>query len=86
MGDIKSPVLLYIKGGLMLLVGMTASILLMLQHPDLMTVVLLAVAIWGFCRAYYFAFYVISHYLEPGRKYAGLIDFVKYSVRRRWRS
>jgi hypothetical protein len=32
---------------------------------------------WGFCRAYYFAVYVIEHYIDPGRKYAGLIDFVK---------
>ena len=84
MGDIKSQVLLYIKGVLMLLVGVTASILLLVQHPDLMTAALLATAVWGFCRAYYFAFYVIGHYIDPGRNYAGLIDFVKYSFGR-WR-
>ena len=36
----------------------------------------LALTIWAFCRAYYFAFYVIEHYVDPGFKYAGLWDFV----------
>ena len=38
---------------------------------------LLAVAIWAFCRAYYFAFYVIDHYIDPSQRYAGLVDFLR---------
>jgi hypothetical protein len=83
LGDIRNPKLLYIKGGLMLLVGLMASALLLTLHFDWMTAILLATAVWGFCRAYYFAFYVIEHYIDPGRKYAGLIDFVKYSLGKR---
>lgn len=79
MGDIKSPTLLYIKGGLMLLVGLAASSILLLWHPDWMTALLLATAVWGFCRAYYFAFYVIDHYIDPGSRYAGLLDFFRKS-------
>ena len=43
----------------------------------------LAVGIWCFCRAYYFAFYVIEHYIDPGYKFAGLSSFVRYLLRRR---
>lgn len=38
---------------------------------------LLALAVWGFCRAYDFAFYVIEHYIDPGYRYAGLWHFVR---------
>jgi hypothetical protein len=48
-----------------------------------MTAVLLALAIWGFCRFYYFAFYVIEKYVDPSYKFAGLISFVRYFFRRR---
>jgi hypothetical protein len=41
-----------------------------------------AVSIWAFCRFYYFAFYVISNYVDPSYRYAGLLDFLKYWLRR----
>jgi hypothetical protein len=77
MADLRSPTLLYLKGGLMLLVGILAAGLLLAEHPDGRTAALLAIAIWGFCRAYYFAFYVITHYIDPGYRYAGLWAFVR---------
>lgn len=77
MTDIKSPTLLYLKGGMMLAVGVLASGLLIAEHSDWKTVVLLAIAVWGFCRAYYFAFYVIQQYIDPGYRYAGLIAFFR---------
>jgi hypothetical protein len=82
MTDIKSPTLLYAKGFLMLAVGTLASILLLIDRFDIRSAVLLAVTVWGFCRAYYFAFYVIEHYVDHTYRFAGLIDFVKYSVNR----
>ena len=85
MADIKKVWLLYIKGGLMFLVGLLASLLLISIHFELKTLVLLAFAIWGFCRAYYFAFYVIQNYIDPSFRYSGLIDFAKYSIKRRFR-
>lgn len=84
MADIRSPVLLYLKGGLMLGTGLLAAGLLLVEHHDLRTIVLLLLAIWGFCRAYYFAFYVVEHYIDPGYRYAGLMSFLLHS-RRRWR-
>tara|TARA_B100000401_G_C52622883_1_gene632238 strand:+ start:425 stop:682 length:258 start_codon:yes stop_codon:yes gene_type:complete len=85
MKDIKKVWLLYIKGGLMFLVGLIASLLLISTHFELKTFLLLALAIWGFCRSYYFAFYVIQNYIDPDYKYSGLIEFAKYSVKRRFR-
>jgi len=83
MADLKSPALLYFKGLLMLLCGMLAAGLLVAQLPNWPSVALLAIAIWGFCRAYYFAFYVIQHYIDPQYRFAGLGDFLQYLWRRR---
>ena len=85
MSDIKKAWLLYLKGGLLLFLGLLASSLLILIHFELKTFMLLVVAIWGFCRAYYFAFYVIQHYIDPNYRYSGLLDFAKYSIKRRFR-
>jgi hypothetical protein len=46
-------------------------------------VLLLALTIWCFARAYYFAFYVIQHYVDPGYRFAGLADFARYVLRKR---
>ena len=85
MSDIKKAWLLYLKGGLLFFLGLLASSLLILIHFELKTFMLLVVAIWGFCRAYYFAFYVIQHYIDPNYRYSGLLDFAKYSIKRRFR-
>lgn len=69
----------------MLLVGVLAAGLLMAKTPDLQSAALLAISVWGFCRAYYFAFYVIEHYIDPGYRYAGLLSFVRYTLSRRGR-
>jgi hypothetical protein len=82
MADIQNPRLLYLKGGLMLLTGLLASALLLADRPSLRGAMLLAVAVWGFARAYYFAFYVVEHYIDPGYRYAGLLDFLRHHRRR----
>ena len=81
--DLRDPRWMYLKAGLLLAVGALASGLLLIDSPTWRTAGLLAVAVWGFCRAYYFAFYVVGHYAEPGFRYAGLIDFARHHWRRR---
>src|SRR5690242_15004794 len=83
MADITNPKLLYLKGFLFLFAGLLASALLLLRSPSLEVAVLLAITVWCFARAYYFAFYVIEHYIDPGYRFAGLWDFVCYLRRRR---
>lgn len=83
MGDIKSSKLLYAKGFLFLVLGGLAAAGILIQHPEWRIAALLAVAVWAFSRAYYFAFYVIEHYVDPGFKFAGLWDFAGYLLKRK---
>lgn len=83
MGDITHPKLLYAKGLLFLVTGLVAGTLLLVEHPTLKVGLLLAICIWAFARAYYFAFYVIEHYVDPGYRFAGLGSFVRYLITRR---
>ena len=83
MGDIKQPWLIYLKGLLFLVLGLFASVVLVMHAPSLTVVALLALAVWAFCRFYYFAFYVIEHYVDPTYKFAGLWSFMRYAMRRR---
>lgn len=83
MADIRDHRLLYAKGALFVVLGLIASATLLSIAPDIRVAVLLAVAIWAFARAYYFAFYVIEHYMDPRYRFAGLGDFALYLLGRR---
>lgn len=85
MGDITSKKLLIVKGGLFVALGLLASGVILLLYPDLRLALLLAVAVWAFCRAYYFAFYVVQHYIDPEFRFAGLGSVLAYLWRRRSR-
>jgi len=81
--DITNPKLLYLKGGLFVLTGLLAAGGILTELPSARVAILLCVAIWSFARAYYFAFYVIEHYADPGFRYAGLWSLFMYLLRRR---
>jgi hypothetical protein len=83
MTDITNPKLLWAKGALFLLLAIAASVLLLLETASLKVAVLLTVAVWGFCRSYYFAFYVIERYMDRGYRFSGLGSFLRYVVRAR---
>lgn len=85
MTDITSTKLLWCKGILFLAIGVVSSVLLLIESPSGKVGLLLALAIWAFCRAYYFAFYVVEHYADPGFRFSGLWAFLGYAVRRRTR-
>lgn len=83
--DIASPRLLYIKAALFLLLGLGAAGLLLAQAPRLSVLALLVIAVWAFARAYYFAFYVIEHYVDRSFRFSGLWAFARYVVKRHGR-
>jgi len=83
MKDLTDPVWIKVKGGLFLGLGLLAAALLLADAPTLKDAGLLALTVWAFCRAYYFAFYVIEHYVDSGQKYSGLGSFLKYLLKRR---
>lgn len=83
MREITSPVWLYLKGLLCALLGAVAATLILLESPRITTAAFLAIAVWAFARAYYFAFYVVEHYVDPSYKFAGLGHFARYVAGRR---
>ena len=83
MKNIADPFWIKVKGILFLILGSLASILLVLELPSVKVVVLLALAIWSFCRFYYFAFYVMEKYVDSTYRYLGLLDIARHLVSRR---
>ncbi|MFN0051553.1 MAG: hypothetical protein ACKV0T_05140 [Planctomycetales bacterium] len=83
MQELTSARWIKFKGLLFLAAGSIAAAMLLVDQPDLRTALLLAICIWSFCRFYYFAFYVIEHYVDPGFRFSGLLAFVRYMLARR---
>lgn len=77
-GDLKSSRVIIAKGFLFLVAGLMAAGILIAEQPSLRNIVLLITCIWCFCRFYYFAFYVVQHYVDPGYRFAGLGSFMRY--------
>jgi hypothetical protein len=71
------------KGILFLLLGLLSVTLLFFAHPTLKTSLLMIIAVWSFCRFYYFAFYVIEHYVDPSYRFSGLLSFALYLIQKK---
>ena len=82
MKDLASVFWIKLKGLLFLVIGIASAVILYLDNPKWQTALLLAVAVWSFCRFYYFAFYVIEKYVDPGYKFSGLLSFARYMLQR----
>lgn len=82
MGDLRDPRLMYLKAWLFLIAGLAAAVGVLLESPSVRTAALLGIAIWAFCRLYYFLFYVIEKYIDPGYRFAGIGSAMRYIARR----
>ena len=82
MKDLQSTRAIWLKGWLFLLIGLMAGTMLVVEHLNWRTTLLLALCVWGFCRFYFFAFYVINRWVDPAYKFSGLESFLAYA----WRS
>jgi hypothetical protein len=82
MKDLTSPFWIKLKGFLFLGLGTISALLLVFEAPTIKVAGLLALTIWCFCRFYYFAFYVIEQYVDPGYRFSGLWSFARYCWRR----
>ncbi|MBB5038367.1 hypothetical protein [Prosthecobacter dejongeii] len=83
MKDLQSTLAMWLKGVLFLLIGLMSGGILLIEHGSWRMALLLGLCIWGFCRAYYFAFYVIQHWVDPGYKFSGLGHFLTYMWKQR---
>jgi len=81
--DLTSSKAIMAKGWLFLLLGLMSAGALVALTLTWEIAVLLAIALWAFCRWYYFMFYVIERYVDPEFKFAGLGSFVRYVWRRK---
>ena len=73
---------MWLKAWLFVAIGVLAGGLLLVECWSWKNAVLLGLTVWAFCRAYFFAFYVIERWIDPGYRYAGLWDFVKRRLRK----
>ena len=83
MKELTDPRWIKAKGLLFLFAGVLAGALLLIESPRVKTAVLLLVTVWCFCRAYYFAFYVLERYVDPSFRFSGLGSALRYLWRRR---
>jgi len=82
MKDIRSRFWLVTKAVLFVLLGGTSVALILMEHPESRVAILLAIAVWSFCRSYYFAFYVIEHYIDSSFRFSGLWSAVRFLLRK----
>ena len=83
MKDLTNPFWIKFKGILFLIIGILSSALLIIDTQSWRVALMLVIAIWCFCRFYYFAFYVIEHYVDPRFRFSGLGSFFGYLISKR---
>lgn len=83
LSDDLKPRWISVKGALFLVTGILAVVGILVENPNARTLFLLSVAIWSFCRFYYFLFYVIEKYVDGEFRFAGFFGFLRYLWKRR---
>ena len=83
MRDLSSHRWMWMKALLFLLIGISSSALILAELPELRVLLLLVLAIWSFCRAYYFTFYVVERYIDPSFRFSGLVSVLRYLWKKR---
>jgi len=70
-----------VKAILFITIGCVSAALVLAKDHSLATITLLALMIWAFCRAYYFAFYVITNYIDGSYCYSGIVSAIIFLIR-----
>jgi|SRR4030095_13452209 hypothetical protein len=83
MRDLTSHRSMKLKAALFAGIGLLSGCLLWISIPTFKSAVLLILCVWAFCRLYYFAFYVIERYIDPGFRFSGIFDALRYLLRAR---
>jgi len=82
MRDLTDAFWIKTKAVLFLFLGVFAGGLLLNELPSWRVGILLLITVWSFCRAYYFAFYVIEKYVDPSFRFSGLGSAICYFLHR----
>ncbi len=81
--DLHDAKWMYFKAFLFAVIGVVCVIALLIEYSNPRDAALLLLAIWSFCRLYYFAFYVIEKYIDASFKFAGLGSVLFYLWKRK---
>ncbi|MCC9602827.1 hypothetical protein LOC67_19930 [Stieleria sp. JC731] len=81
--DLPNAKWIVFKAVLFVVLGGLSGVLLITRLSEWRDVLILATCIWSCCRAYYFAFYVIEHWIDSDFKYSGLGSMLVYIWRQR---
>jgi hypothetical protein len=81
MKELTNKKWILLKGTQFLLLGLLSSVLLILDHLTVRAALLLVLTVWCFCRFYYFAFYVIEHYVDSTYRFSGLLSPARYLMK-----
>ncbi len=82
--NLTSPRLMTIKAALLLLITLFAGLPLIFWPHDLHPLsraALYLTGCWSLARAYYFAFYVITNYIDPTFRYSGLTSALRQLIK-----
>ena len=82
-GDLKSRPLIIAKGILFPVTGLLAAAVILRQSPGWLTLTLLVITVWSFCRFYYFLFHVLEAYVDPSLRWRGLTQLAGNVIRTR---
>ncbi len=83
MQNLLSPRWMITKAVLFLVMAGLAAFVVLGNRPSWVNAGCLLLIGWSCSRAYYFAFYVVQHYVDPTFRFSGLLDFFRWSWRRR---
>jgi len=76
--DLHDPKSMFCKAIGFVVIGSFACTLILLAIPRWDIAAYLALAIWAFARAYYFAFYVIERYVDPNYRFDGIVSAIRH--------
>jgi hypothetical protein len=76
---------IFVKAGLFVLLALLALAILVLQQPTWTTAGCALALGWASARAYYFAFHVVQHWVDPEFRFRGLGHFFTWIWQRRSR-
>ena len=80
--DLTDPRLMYLKAGLFLVMGLLCAGAIYAQNPGILTLALLVITVWSFCRLYYFFFYVIEKYIDSSYKFDSMHSAIIFLIKR----
>ncbi|MFK7884554.1 MAG: hypothetical protein AB8F26_10275 [Phycisphaerales bacterium] len=71
---------MYAKAVGFVVILLLAGGLILDRSPRFTTFLLLLCVIWASARVYYFCFYVVERYIDPGYRFAGVLGAVKHVI------